>query len=328
MTKDLKWEELPCETARDVVVEGEDVAVILGYYNGNRFLEEQIRSIAEQTHQPTIVYIADDGSKSPVDRQTIRLLGKKGIRTRLGVQPFNKGYNENFLSALSAASKQHDYYAFSDQDDIWHTDKLERALGFLRNCPTDQPALYCTRTAIADEKGKAELGLSPLFQKPPHFTHALVQNIAGGNTMVFNRAAARLVNEASAGCEVVSYDWWCYQIISGAGGLVHYDPEPSLRYRQHSYNVVGSNNGWLARGKRMLGLINGQYRRWNAINLGALKHSHARLTLENQRSLDQFTQARTSWLPRRISLFRQSGVHRQGRLQNLALIVALVLNRV
>ena len=60
--------------------------------------------------------------------------------------------------------------------------------------------------------------------------------------MVFNRAAKNLIVEASLNTPVVSHDWWCYQIVTGAGGHVMYDPEPCLKYRQHGKNQIGANN--------------------------------------------------------------------------------------
>ena len=86
-------------------------------------------------------------------------------------------------------------------------------------------------------------GLSPLFTRPPAFQNALVQSLGGGNTMVFNRAAKKILQEAAA-IDVVLHDWWVYQLVSAAGGMVHYDPRPMLKYRQHSDNLIGSNLGW------------------------------------------------------------------------------------
>ncbi len=56
------------------------------------------------------------------------------------------------------------------------------------------PALYCTRSRLVDQHGKL-IGFSPLFNKKPCFQNALVQNIAGGNTMVFNKAALNILQK-------------------------------------------------------------------------------------------------------------------------------------
>ena len=42
--------------------------------------------------------------------------------------------------------------------------------------------------------------------------------------------------------DIVSHDWSTYQLISGSGGIINYDKKPTLDYRQHSSNLIGSNN--------------------------------------------------------------------------------------
>ena len=146
--------------------------------------------------------------------------------------------------------------------------------------------------------------------------------------MVFNKAAKDLILEATEDVTVVSHDWWCYQIVTGVGGRVIYDPQPCLKYRQHARNLVGSNDNWRARLLRIRGLLRGDYRKWNDINLAALwKHEHS-LTFNNRRALCDFTQARQSSLLKRLLLFRRTGIYRQTLLGNLGLLLAVFLNRV
>ena len=304
------------------------VAVLLGYYNGNRFLAEQVESIARQTHRPVELFIADDASPTSVDDEQLRRIADDRLPVYLSRAQENRGFVRNFLEGLAAVPPRFEYFAFSDQDDIWHPDKLERAVAFLHECPPDTPALYCARTAITDATCMEDRGCSPLFERPPSFANALLQNIAGGNTMVFNRAARDLIVQCSSGQAVICHDWWCYQIVAGAGGIVHYDSRPCLSYRQHASSLIGANNGWRERMVRIRGLLNGQYRHWNRLNIAALQANRQRLTPDNQIRLDRFAAARDAGLPRRLRLFRQSGAHRQHLLQNMALWVALLLRRV
>ena len=64
--------------------------------------------------------------------------------------------------------------------------------------------------------------------------------------MLFNAAAKRLF-EAVPDVRVVAHDWWAYQLVSGAGGTVIYDPEPTVDYRQHGANLIGGNQGLRAK---------------------------------------------------------------------------------
>lgn len=223
------------------------------------------------------------------------------------------------------------YYAFSDQDDVWHTDKISNAIGVLEEYPDDLPVLYCGRTAITDKSCDVAMGYSPLFSKPPTFSNALVQSIGGGNTMVFNKIARDLIAlslDNLQNIEVGSHDWWCYQIISGAGSIVHYDPKPSLMYRQHSNNLIGSNNGWTARLIRIRDVFRDKFKKWNDINSMALASNRDLLTPKNQRRLDDFIAARKSSLIKRLFLFKRSGIYRQTFLGNIGLILGIFINKV
>ena len=128
--------------------------------------------------------------------------------------------------------------------------------------------------------------------------------------------------------EIVSHDWWCYQIISGADGFVHYDSEPRIMYRQHGNNLVGSNNGWLARFFRAKGVFSGKFKRWNDLNIDSLQSNRALLTAENQNILDDFVCARKSNLINRLYFLIRSGIYRQTLLGNIGIIVGAFFNKV
>jgi len=157
-----------------------------------------------------------------------------------------RGASANFLFLSCAENLVSEYYAFCDQDDVWEAAKLERAIDALERTDPGIPALYGSRTRLVDEAGN-EIGFSPLFHRKPEFRSALVQSIAGGNTMVFNQKARELLVFCGADVDVPSHDWWLYQITAACGGYVHYDACPSVSYRQHADNVIGANMSWAAR---------------------------------------------------------------------------------
>jgi len=304
------------------------VSIILGYYNGNKYLKEQIQSILRQSHQNVDVFISDDDSSIMPDISSLNLTIEEAKRIHITTQTNNLGFCKNFLITLAKVDKPSDYFAFSDQDDIWHPNKIENALKLLSQYPDDKPALYCSRTNISDETGRAILGMSPLFKKPPSFSNALVQSIAGGNTMVFNKAARDIIVQSTTSTQVVSHDWWCYQIISGAGGVVLYDTKPSLNYRQHQENLVGSNDSWFARFTRVRYLWEGKLRIWNDINLSALVKNRDQLTLDNQHLLDLFITMRQSSLCKRLYLMKRAQLYRQTALGTIGLLVAIFFNKI
>ncbi len=303
------------------------VAILLCSHNGQHYLEEQLDSIAAQFHKNWEVWASDDGSKDA----TLALLEARQRSWPSGRLSINagpvKGFAANFLSLTCHADICADYYAYSDQDDIWEPNKLARAVKWLETVPENVPALYCSRTCLIDINNE-EIGLSPLFIKPPSFANALIQNIGGGNTMVFNNCARQLLIDAGMSTPIISHDWWAYMLITGCGGKVFYDSQPMVRYRQHANNLVGANSTWLARMKRIQKLWNGRFRLWNDVNIQALQKVYGKLTPEAQQILDGFALARERPLITRLIGVKRSGIYRQTLLGNLGLAVAVLLKKI
>jgi len=296
-------------------------------YQAERYLMEQLDSIIEQTHQNWHLYVSDDGSKDSTQSILNSYQAKWGPDRLSIISGPAKGFAKNFLSLSCNTIIKADFYAFSDQDDIWEKDKLERALNCLLSIPEGTPGLYCSRTRLVNSSNK-EIGLSPLALKPPSFANALMQNIAGGNTMVFNNTAHSLLIEAGEDILVVFHDWWLYLIVTGSGGKVVYDPLPSLRYRQHDTNLIGMNGSWKGKIKRIRLLFHGRLRSWNDNNIEALRKIPHRLKPESQEILERFIKARKLRLISRLIHLWKTGIYRQSLIDNLGLIAAAIFNKI
>lgn len=298
------------------------VAILLCTYNGARFLPAQLSSYSDQTLTDWRIYASDDGSKD----ETMAILeryreeiGSSRLQIRNGPR---RGFVANFLALACDRTISADYYAFSDQDDVWEPEKLSRAAAWLRTISPDMPAVYCSRTRLIDDDGH-DCGFSPLFRRKPDFRNALVQSIAGGNTMVINAAACELLMACGAGVRVPSHDWWIYLLTTAAGGVMFYDPVPSIRYRVHPENVIGSNLGWLNRIRRVRMLASGRFLRWNELNIAALEPFRPRMTPENRALFDLFRESRQRGFIGRQIGFLNTGIYRQTVLGNLGLAVAI-----
>ncbi len=307
-------------------IESQSVAILLCTFNGARFLPRQLESIFAQKHQNFRIWISDDGSTDNSWKviENYQSRHKEGVIS-IAHGPEN-GISRNFFSLLCNPRIQGDFFAFADQDDVWRPEKLSHAISELNKVPKDVPALYCSRTNLIDENGGV-IGRSPLFRKPPSFANSLVQNIGGGNTMVMNRAARELLC-AIGKRDIVIHDWWAYIVVAGVGGVVVYDSYPTVHYRQHIENQIGSNLGWRSRFIRIRDLLKGRFRRWNDKNTRALRDIRFLLTPENQRILDEFCKAREQRLFGRITGMMRSGVYRQTLLGNLGLVAATVLKKI
>lgn len=301
------------------------ITILLCTYNGARFLAAQLASIEQQSHQNWRLIISDDRSTDATLAIIHHFAQRTGkiIEVREGPR---QGPSANFLALAADPSIPGDYFAFCDQDDVWHRDKLSRALDWMRAVPEDLPAVYGARTRLICAGGKA-LGYSRRFSRPPRFANALVQSIAGANTMLFNRATKRMLEETGP-LNVVSHDWWAYQLVSGSGGVVHYDPEPPLDYRQHADNRIGSNRGLRAQWKRLRMVMNGGFAVWNDVNLAALQKSRHLLTDDARALLDAYEVMRNGRFGSRLKAFAKSPMRRQTLLGNVALLIAVVLKKI
>jgi len=303
------------------------VAILLCTLNGARFLPLQLASFESQDVADWRLFVSDDGSDDATPTLLAEFQKKHGAcRVKLRRGP-GRGFVANFLSTICDPALTSDYYALSDQDDVWAAHKLSRARSFLMNAPSDVPVLYCSRTCLIDEQG-VEIGLSPLFKKPPHFRNALTQSIAGGNTMVFNEKARQVLMQAGPDVKTAAHDWWVYLTTTAVGGKVFYDPVPTVSYRVHSRNLIGSNRSFVSQISRAGMLWQGRFKSWSDLNIRALERIENSMTEENRKTFDLFRRSRKlSPLPRAYGLIR-SGVYRQTLLGNIGLLAAALVGKI
>ena len=299
------------------------VAILLCTFNGARFLPLQLASFESQSLQDWCLFVSDDGSTD----DTLVLLKEFQLRHGAGrVQVRDgpgKGFVANFLSLICDPSLESDYYALSDQDDVWAPDKLARSRSYLMTVPAGVPGVYCSRARMIDEQG-AELGFTPLYKKAPDFRNALVQNIAIGNTMMFNEETRRLLMQAGADVNAAVHDWWIYLAITAVGGRIYFDPYPSVAYRIHARNLIGSNEG---RWRRYQTLLN-RFKSWNDLNIEALTRVQGSMLDENKKVFELFRRSRKSGLLPRVFGLLRSGIYRETMRDNVELALAALSGKI
>lgn len=312
--------------------EAERVLIVLAVRNGAAHLRAQLQSFAAQDFSRWDLLAGDDGSTDDSPAQLAAFakeMQPQGHAVRIVPGP-QIGGAAHFISLLQQAPEATRWLAFSDQDDVWVPEKLDRAISSLETASDDQPSLYCSRTWVTD----ADLN-NPVLSRPwPRafgFRNALVQNVAAGNTIVLNRAAIALAQRAAPAALAVpdlpAHDWWLYQIVTGAGGQVLHDDQPGLYYRQHGTNQIGANHGIKAGAARAAAIFSGVYARWNAANIAALTGAGT-LTPENQARLERFAALRARPTLARLSALHRLGLYRQTPLTQAALWLAAALNKI
>ena len=221
------------------------VIVVMSAYNGEAFIENQIESIFAQKDVNVHCLVRDDGSKdNTLDR--LKNLNNKYKNIEI-IKGDNVGWRKSFLLALKAAGDA-DYYAFSDQDDIWFENKLIREIEELERHDMNKPLMiHCNR--ISCNANLIPIKPAPKLPKPLNRKNALVQEYAQGCSIVLNKKAKELVTRGMPGCSI-PHDMWtgliCYYF-----GEVYYLPEPLFYHINHGTNASGAGHIYKSRFGRL-----------------------------------------------------------------------------
>ena len=215
------------------------VNILLSAYNGEKYIKEQIDSILNQSYTNIELYVRDDGSKDGT-LAIVREYESKGLLHL--EEGANVGVAKSF-QWLIANGGEADYYAFSDQDDVWFEDKIKMAVEKLEKTNEDEPVLYFSNYDYYD--GDLNF-VSHRSTKEPYrsFINSLVDCVTLGFNSVFNRTAQQMVigqmPEKSTG-----HDWWMYMVCQGMGQVI-YDERPTVKYRRHSNNVSDAGDSFIS----------------------------------------------------------------------------------
>lgn len=219
------------------------IQILMSTYNGGRYIRTQLKSIVAQTIKNKTLLIRDDGSTD----NTIEIIQEyqKQYPWIFYYQGKNIGVQKSFLELIQNSDPEADYIAFSDQDDEWLPEKLERAVECLQKLGSAQepsvPLLYCSDKIIVGEQLESlNVTVSRKVRKIT-FGNALVQNICTGCTAVLNHALLDLIKKHPVAemKNLIMHDWWFY-LTASCFGKVFYDKNAYIKYRQHGRNTSGA----------------------------------------------------------------------------------------
>lgn len=303
------------------------VHILLATYNGADHLAEQLDSIARQTHRAWTLTVSDDGSTDDTLSIVQRFASQVAQTVTVLQGPMKGSSTANFchLVAQAPACNSKDLYAFCDQDDVWLEYKLKHAVQWHEENLRFDVRLYCGRTQFVNERLQP-IQLSPDLKRPPSFGNALVQNIASGNTMVFSHTVL-IAQQQVEPDHCVWHDWTTYIVSTALDGLVSFDDTPNLLYRQHTKNVLGSNDGLKALISCFKPLLEGRFKHWSEMNSSAVHDLENFVAQGPKEILIEFQNMRSStWSLKKVLAFYKSAIRRQSFLSNAALAFGLVIN--
>lgn len=212
------------------------VIIMMSTYNGERYLGEQLESIYNQKTKVNIeLYIRDDGSSD----KTLQIIDKwKEFLNINFIQGKNVGPAKSFWELMQNVPLDADFYAFSDQDDVWDSNKIECAISSLEGSVI--PTLYFSNSRMTDENlnylNYNTLTKEPILTIPSQ----IVCGNAQGCTMMLNKEAMIVLRDLNVR-DIPMHDWIIMLHILAIGKVI-YDPIPRMSYRQHDNNVIGKSN--------------------------------------------------------------------------------------
>ncbi len=303
------------------------VQVLMAVFNGEKFIEEQILSIMNQSYPDVHLIVRDNHSEDQTCAIVKSLISRFPKRIRLIESKSNDGVIGNFARLAEAATAS--YVMFSDADDVWKDDKIAKTMAKLLEMEAgfgkEKPLLVHTDLTVVDRHCHL---IHPSFWEyshlKPELGHSLprqlVQNVVTGCTVLINRA---LLDAALPfPNEIVMHDWWLGLVACALGEIDCLD-ESTMFYRQHGYNDTGAKKYGLFsliarfRSEKERSKVRQNFRKKFA-QAKILHQRYAdRMTSDKRGVLEAFMKLPTSSFFQKRHLMVKFKFYKQGFLRNL-----------
>lgn len=253
------------------------VSVIIPSFNHERYLEQAIQSVLEQSHARLEIIVIDDGS---TDRSLEVARGLRDDRLQVHAQP-NQGAHATLNRGLHMARGE--YIALLNSDDRFAPTRIERLLRACEERP--RPVLVCSHIEVIDADDR-QLGVKRAFEnhlpRPAFAPDETFQatghpalNLLGSNYIATtsNMLFKRFVFERIGGFRPYRYTHdWDFALRAASRGDLAIVPEPLISYRLHAHNTINENE------ERMILEICATL----ACNLGRVLHKHGQVLPEGE----------------------------------------------
>lgn len=218
------------------------VGIALCTFNGERYVAEQLQSLARQTLQPDLIVVVDDASTDNTLSIVRHFARSSGIASRIEINPVRLGATASFAKAVAFCDA--DIIFLCDQDDVWYDWKIER----MASAVEQEPVLaFCDADLVFEDlrrRGETlwgSLGLTRrerqvLTLRADAFPLFMRRNLAWGATMAFPGSARQQFLPLPPD---LGHDTWIFFVLSSVG-RVHAIDEPLFMYRQHSRQMYGA----------------------------------------------------------------------------------------
>lgn len=224
------------------------VCVLMSTYNGKKYLISQVESIYYQKDVEVFVVIRDDGSTDNTIRILKDLIVRYPGRIKI-IKGKNIGWKKSFLRLTNNTKKygDFDYFCYSDQDDIWLSDKLISAIKMIEvNNGSNIPILYGSNLDIVDDIGNKK---GQLFQNEYDYhrieSRYALGGIVYGCTFVWNNLLQNLLEDKCTKLNI-PHDWWLMYVSRFKGKMI-VDHNSYIQHIIHNDNAAGIDSGFINR---------------------------------------------------------------------------------
>lgn len=224
------------------------ISIALCTYNGEKYLKDQLASIACQTRLPDELIVCDDCSHDNTVNIVKNFIACASFPVHLYSNEVNIGSTKNFEKCISLCKG--DLIFLSDQDDVWHPEKLRRIESIFLNDPSI--GLAFSNALVVDKNLKAigTVWQNIKFNKNEQnavnggnpASVLLRHNVVTGATMAFRASYKKEILPIPSSWV---HDYWIVVNIAAFANIFAVK-EPLIKYRQHSGQQIGvQKEGWL-----------------------------------------------------------------------------------
>lgn len=216
------------------------VDVLMSTYNGAKYLKEQIDSIMNQENVDISITIRDDGSKDNTIPIIEEMQAKYTDKIRL-IKGENRGYKVSFALLLGLARDDVDYYAFSDQDDVWKKEKTNMGVEKLQQ----GYELYVCSVENVDENLK-HISLNDFTSGVQSLKSDFIRHRFSGCTMMFTNKVRKMAYDVvvnKMGCENMPSHDFIVSTVAYLLGNVYVDGNSYILHRRIGDSLTSRGKG-------------------------------------------------------------------------------------
>lgn len=232
-------------------INSKKAVIMMATYNGEKYIQEQIKSLQDQTFTNWDLYVSDDGS---TDNTCLILNRIKQNEPRIKKILINQneyhGAFANYFNVMNYVKKncsnKYDYFFYCDQDDVWKKEKMSDQIRIIeKNSQNDKPVfcysdLELCDVNLKDSQDKISNHIKQQFVENP-FNEFFKEQYVWGTAMAHDRKLWDLivVEDVNKIKNNIPHDSYVSRYAAIYANIKFID-RPLVLYRRTGNNVTGT----------------------------------------------------------------------------------------